>query len=69
MEDARYVASRNWPRLKSTFRAGLRFGVYAFTAATTSVAQSATPVPNRTYAAIFTANATEIELDRKSMTG
>ena|SRR5438309_6213571 len=67
--DARYVESMNWPKLKITFRAGFGLGVYAFTATTTIVAQRATPVPNRTYAAIFTAKATEIALDRNSTTG
>src|SRR4029077_5421940 len=67
--DARYVESIIPPKLKRTFRAGFGFGVYAVTATTTTVAQSATGEPNRTDPAIFTANATEIALDRKSTTG
>ena len=43
--------------------------MYALTATTTIVAQRASGVPNRTYAAIFTAKATEIALDLKSTTG
>ena len=55
--------------MKKTFRAGFGFGVYAFTATTTSVVHIATGVPKSTYAAIFTANATEIALERKRTTG
>ena len=50
-------------------RAGFGCGVYAFTATTMIVAHNATAVPKRTYAAIFTANATEIALERNSVTG
>src|SRR6266849_4414310 len=63
------VAMVYMPKLKSTLRIGFGAGVTAFTPATMRFAQSATLVPNRTYAAIFTAKATEIELELKSRTG
>ena len=63
------VAMLSWPKLNRTLRAGLGVGVTAFTPTTTRFAHRATPVPKSTYAAIFTANATEIALERKSITG
>src|SRR5919201_4806390 len=63
------VARLSWPKLNSTLRAGFGAGVTAFTPTTTRFAHSATLTPKSTYAAIFTANATEIVLVRKSRTG
>src|SRR5260221_4990113 len=51
------------------FRKGLRFGVYAFKATTTSVTQSVRPAPKSTYAETWTAKATEIAVEPKSLTG
>ena len=69
MLEAKKVEIASWPKLKNTLRAGFGLGVYALTATTTIVVHIATGVPKRTYAAIFTANATEIALERKRTTG
>src|SRR5207249_4738581 len=63
------VERLSWPKLKRTLRTGFGDGVTAFTPTTTRFAHRATLTPKSTYAAIFTANATEIALERKRRTG
>ena len=55
--------------MKAALRSGFGFGVNAFTAATTTFTQRATPTPKSTYAATLMAKDIEIALDRKSITG
>src|SRR5260221_12108954 len=69
VEAASVVEMDSCPKLKAALRNGFGFGVKAFTAATTTFTQRATPTPNRTYAATLIANDIEIALERKSMTG
>ena len=63
------VEIESWPKLKAAFRIGLGVGVKAFTAAITTLTQSATPRPNRTNAAITMAKDIETALERNSMIG
>src|SRR5258708_1272151 len=69
VDAASVVEMDSWPKLKLALRNAFGFGVKAFTAATTTFTQRATPTPNRTCAATLIANDIEIALERKSMTG